>query len=99
MGREEREVGSPQSAYLGGNYDIWSDGSVINRTTGHTLKPWLKNGKPVVNIRDGRLIRVYLHRAVAQHFMPDFDPNKWVRFKDGDPLNCNLDNLTQLEAP
>lgn len=41
----------------------------------------------------GRRVNVYLHRAVAEAFVPNPKGFRFVRFKDGNPFNCRPSNL------
>ncbi len=38
---------------------------------------------------------IYLHKLIAERFIPKPDNTRryWVRFKDGNPYNCQLSNL------
>lgn len=35
----------------------------------------------------------YVHRLVARAFLPDWRPNRFTNFVDGDKFNCRADNL------
>ena len=37
--------------------------------------------------------RQYVHRLVAEKFIPNPEGYEHVIFKDGNPMNCNADNL------
>ena len=43
--------------------------------------------------RNGEKKQVYLHRLLAEYFIPNPNNLPQVNHKDGNKLNCNLDNL------
>ena len=43
--------------------------------------------------KNGSKKQVYLHRLLANHFIPNPNNLPQVNHKDGNKLNCNLDNL------
>lgn len=43
--------------------------------------------------KNGRKVQKYLHRLLASHFIPNPDNLPQVNHKDGNKLNCSLDNL------
>lgn len=43
--------------------------------------------------KDGKKKQVYLHRLLAEYFIPNPKCLPQVNHKDGNKLNCNLDNL------
>lgn len=45
--------------------------------------------------KNGVQKQVAVHRLVAEAFMEDFDPNKRVYHKDGNPEENDISNLTQ----
>lgn len=78
------------------NYEITEEGKVINIKSGRVLKPeiiW--DGYERVTLSDrGKTTRVRVHRLVAEHFLPNDDPNKnQVNHKDGNRRNNSKENL------
>lgn len=59
------------------------------------------NGYPTVHIRiKGRREKLYVHRLLGQHFIPNPENKKTINHKDGNKKNNSLDNLewaTQAE--
>lgn len=63
---------------------------------GKTLIPGIaKNGYYRYTFADGRkrTVQKYLHRLLAEHFIPNPLNLPQVNHKDGNKLNCSLDNL------
>lgn len=77
------------------NYEISSHGDIRNTFTGETLLAGThKNGRLRVNLRYlGEPTHFYVHRLVAKHFLPGWREGIGVIAKDGDYLNCRVDNL------
>ena len=74
-------------------YEVSEYGDVRNIRTGRVLKQF-------VGARGGLMLTldhatVYVHRLVADAFLPNEDPNYWtdVIHIDGDKQNNNVDNL------
>lgn len=92
-----------------GFYEVSSHGQVrsvarvIARTNGplpvqpRVLKPQIKNGRhQSVTLRDtanGRTERPYIHRLVAEAFIPNPDGFRVVRHLDDNPLDNRVENL------
>lgn len=73
------------------DYEITREGQVINKTNGHILTPQL-NGKGYLRVKiDGKL--QFVHRLVAQKYIPNPNNYEQVNHKDGNKLNNNVDNL------
>lgn len=77
------------------NYSVDSKGVVQNTVTGRVIKPHFTAGYPVVRIRDkaGKKTNYYVHRLVAQTYLPNPDNKPFVNHIDGDPSNCRVENL------
>lgn len=68
---------------------------------GRVLNPDIApNGYYRITLSNGRRNRVqrYLHRMLAEHFIPNPYNLPQVNHKDGNKLNCNLDNLEWVSA-
>lgn len=77
-------------------YLVSQEGEVFSRFTNKILKPSLSKGTGylVVNIRiDGKRQPAYIHRLVAEAFIPNPDCLPEVNHKDGDKTNCRVNNL------
>lgn len=76
-------------------YHVSSNGEVTNTRTGRVLKYDLSSGgyRRVTLSQDGNLKRVFVHRLVAQHYIPNPYNYPHVNHKDGDRLNNEKDNL------
>ena len=73
------------------DYEITREGQVINKTNGHVLTPQ-PNGKGYLRVKiDGKL--QFVHRLVAQKYIPNPNNYEQVNHKDGNKLNNNVDNL------
>lgn len=92
--KKTKETWKPITDYVG-LYEVSSEGRVRNVKTGKILKP--KNnrrGYLFVGLhKNGAVKNRYIHRLVAQAFIPN--PNKLpeVNHKDEIKANNNLDNL------
>lgn len=82
--------------------EIWSEDRVcidaVGRKRfrkGQKLNPDIApNGYYRVTLaKNGKKTQRYLHRLLAQHFIPNPDNLPQVNHKDGNKLNCNIDNL------
>lgn len=78
------------------SYEISDEGEVRKRTTGLILKSGkTRNGYLAVTLREdnGGCRRAYVHRLVAETYLPNPENKSDVNHKDGNKLNNHLDNL------
>ena len=69
-------------------------GAVVDTTYGSPMKPSLCTGYPRVKLRlSGKVKHLFVHRAVAEAFIPNPDNKPQVNHKDGNKMNPCLDNL------
>lgn len=84
-------------------YQLFTNGEIIALgrvgARGYTvkdkkLKPCIRNGYLSYSLNlEGKTKYYYLHRLIAQNFIPNPDNLPCVNHKDGDKLNDNIDNL------
>jgi hypothetical protein len=79
----------------GYEYLIDTHGNIKSLLTGKMLKLTVfKNGYKCVSLRKNmKTIKHYVHRLVAQTFIPNPDGKRTVNHKDGNTLNNCIDNL------
>lgn len=86
--------------YKNTQYQVYEDGRVFNIITNRWLKPYIRRLKR--NNTDRVLISIYinnkcrqlfLHRILAECFIPNLLNLPHVNHKDGNPLNNELSNL------
>lgn len=79
------------------NYTIGNDGVVINNITGKPKKPTCNHsgkGYFYVDLYNKNIHkRWYIHRLVAENFIPNKEGKPYINHKDGDPSNNNVNNL------
>lgn len=73
------------------DYTITEDGKVINNRTGRHVKPQ-PNGKGYYRVSIGGKLR-FVHRLVAEMYVPNPDNKPQVNHIDGDKTNNRADNL------
>lgn len=82
------------------NYEISDEGEVRNKTTKYILKGRLsKSGYLQVSIKideDSIFHNRYIHRLVAEYFLPQTENNLIVNHKDGNKQNNKVENLEQM---
>lgn len=73
------------------DYEITTEGQVINKNNGHVLKPQ-PNGKGYLRVSIGGKLK-FVHRLVAEKYIPNPNNYEQVNHKDGNKLNNSVDNL------
>lgn len=80
------------------NYEISTLGKVKNVKTGRILKA-ANNGTGYLQVRlcvNGKVVHKYVHRLVAEYFIPNLDNKTDVNHIDEDKLNNRADNLNWM---
>lgn len=80
-------------------YSITIDGQVINNKTKKKLKPFVNNGYYRINLYDSENSRktLYLHRLIAETYIPNPNNKPEVNHIDGNKLNNSIDNLEWVD--
>jgi hypothetical protein len=73
------------------DYDITYDGNIVNKHNGHVLKG-RSNSKGYLRVCIGKKF-YFIHRLVAEKYVPNPDNKEQVNHKDGNKLNNTADNL------
>lgn len=81
----------------GYEYYIGYDGTIINKVTEHEKKPISNHtGKGYLYVdlyKNGKKKRFYVHRLVAEAFIPNPFNKPYINHKDGNPKNNCANNL------
>ena len=78
------------------NFIIYEDGTIINTKTGNKRLPTLdKDGYLRITLQqaNGKSTTRYIHRLLAEAFIPNPENKETVNHKDENKLNNNLNNL------
>ncbi len=78
------------------DYEVTREGQVINKHTGHTLKP-KHNTTHYCYVRIGGK-NYLIHRLVAEKYIPNPENKPQVNHKDGNKDNNHVDNLEWTTA-
>ena len=73
------------------DYEITTDGQIINKKTGHILKGQ-PNAKGYLRVSISKKL-MFIHRLVAEKYIPNPDNLPQVNHKDGNKLNNSVENL------
>ena len=73
------------------DYSITENGEIINKRNGKKVKPQ-PNGKGYLRVSIGGKLQ-FVHRLVAEKYIPNPENKPQVNHKDGNKLNNSVDNL------
>ena len=77
------------------DYEITREGQIINKTNGHILKPQ-PNAKGYLRVSISKKL-VFVHRLVAEKYVPNPNNLPQVNHIDGNKFNNNADNLEWVD--
>nr|WP_302598403.1 NUMOD4 domain-containing protein [uncultured Cellulosilyticum sp.] len=81
------------------NYLVSNYGRILNLDTGRILKPRSNNGYQAVMLcKNGEEKQVFVHRLVAQAFIPNIENKPQVNHIDENKANNHLSNLEWVTA-
>ena len=85
--------------YLNSDYDIYDDGRCFSHKTNKFLTPQMSNKYPTYNLTlpDGKR-KIYVHRLVAETFLPKIEGKDLINHIDGNTHNFNVKNLEWVNA-
>lgn len=73
--------------------------SLHKRNEGNILSTYVKDGVLTVQLsKDGKAHHCKLHRILACAYLPNPDEKSLVIFRDGNILNCKLENLKWADS-
>lgn len=78
-----------EKTILNNKYIIYEDGN-IEKTDGGIIRFYLMNGYSAFSYK-GKTY--YVHRIIAENFIPNYEELPCVNHKDGNKLNNNVNNL------
>ncbi len=78
---------------FGGLYWVHYSGAVFSTIQSKWLKPCMSNYKRVHLRYEGKGYSRYIHRLVAEAYLPNPEGKEQVNHKDGDVTNNHVDNL------
>ena len=85
--------------YKNTDYEIYEDGRCFSYISNHFLKPQMANKYPTYNLTiEGKKKKTYVHRMVAETFLPHDEEHNIVNHKDGNSHNFDLSNLEWVTA-
>lgn len=73
------------------DYEITTDGQIINKKTGHILKGQ-PNAKGYLRVSISKKL-MFVHRLIAEKYIPNPNNLPQVNHKDGNKLNNSVENL------
>lgn len=73
------------------DYEVTTSGQIINKKTGHILKGQ-PNAKGYLRVSISKKL-IFVHRLVAEKYIPNPDNLPQVNHKDGNKLNNSVENL------
>lgn len=83
-------------------YEVSDTGIIRRKDNKNVLSGCIASGYRSIKLTfdNGKQQRFYVHRLVAQHFIPNDDPKYkiFVNHKDGNKLNNKVDNLEWISS-